>query len=68
MLASQREGLVADDVAHVAEDKLVIDDAARFRSEAAADLAWTAAFATDDATRDAALTVIPPARKGLGNG
>ena len=36
-------------IAHVAGDRLVIDDEARFRAEAAADLAWTAAFTTDDA-------------------
>ena len=46
-------------IAHVAEGKLVIDDAARFRSEAAADLAWTAAFTTDDPTAEAARWLAP---------
>jgi len=53
-------------IAHVAEDTLVIDDAARFRSEAAADLAWTAAFATDDATAEAARWLVWEASQALG--
>ncbi len=53
-------------IAHVAEDTLVIDDAARFRSEAAADLAWTAAFATDDATAEAARWIVWEASQALG--
>ena len=39
-----------DGIAHLDDDRLVIDDEARFRAEAAADLAWTAAFTTDDPT------------------
>jgi fructose/tagatose bisphosphate aldolase len=53
-------------IAHVAEGKLVIDDAARFRSEAAADLAWTAAFTTDDATAEAARWLVWEAGQALG--
>jgi fructose/tagatose bisphosphate aldolase len=52
--------------AHVAGDALVIDDAARFRSEAAADLAWTAAFTTDDATAEAARWIVWEASQALG--
>ncbi len=53
-------------IAHVAEDKLVIDDAARFRSEAAADLAWTAAFTADDATAEAARWLVWEGAQALG--
>ena len=53
-------------IAHVAEDTLVIDDAARFRSEAAADLAWTAAFTADDATAEAARWLVWEGSQALG--
>ena len=53
-------------IAHVAEGALVIDDAARFRSEAAADLAWTAAFTADDATAEAARWLVWEASQALG--
>jgi fructose/tagatose bisphosphate aldolase len=53
-------------IAHVAGDTLVIDDAARFRSEAAADLAWTAAFTTDDATAEAARWLVWEGAQALG--
>jgi fructose/tagatose bisphosphate aldolase len=53
-------------IAHVAEDKLVIDDAARFRGEAAADLAWTAAFTTDDPTAEAAQWIVWEGAQALG--
>ena len=36
--------------AHVEGDKLVIDDEAKFRADAIKDLAWTAAFTTDEPT------------------
>ena len=36
--------------AHVAGDRLVIDDAPAFRGDVIRDLAWTAAFSTDEAT------------------
>jgi fructose-bisphosphate aldolase, class II len=52
--------------AHVEGDRLVIDDAARFRSVAAADLAWTAAFTTDDATAEAARWMVWEASQALG--
>ncbi|HEX5826059.1 MAG TPA: class II fructose-bisphosphate aldolase [Candidatus Limnocylindrales bacterium] len=41
-------------IAHVEGGRLVVDDEARFRSQSAADLAWTAAFTTDDPTAEAA--------------
>ena len=53
-------------IAHVDGDRLVIDDAARFRSESAADLAWTAAFTTDDATAEAARWIVWSASQELG--
>jgi len=52
--------------AHVDGDRLLIDDAARFRSEAAADLAWTAAFTSDDATAEAARWIVWEASQALG--
>ena len=55
-------------IAHVADDRLVIDDAARFRTEAAADLAWTAAFTTDDPTAEAARWIVWEASQTLGAG
>jgi fructose/tagatose bisphosphate aldolase len=53
-------------IAHVADDRLVVDDAARFRSEAAADLAWTAAFTGDEATAEAARWIVWEASQALG--
>lgn len=53
-------------IAHVDGDHLVIDDEARFRSQAAADLAWTAAFTTDDATAEAVRWIVWEASQGLG--
>jgi fructose/tagatose bisphosphate aldolase len=53
-------------IAHVAEGRLVIDDTARFRAEAAADLAWTAAFTTDDPTAEAARWIVWEASQALG--
>ena len=40
--------------AHLEGDRLVIDDEIAFRTTAIRDLAWTAAFSTDDATTQAA--------------
>ena len=37
--------------AHLDGDRLVVDDAAAFRGDVIRDLAWTAAFATDEADR-----------------
>ena len=47
-------------------DRLVIDDEARFRSQAAADLAWTAAFTTDDPTAEAVRWIVWEASQALG--
>jgi len=44
--------------AHLDGDLLVIDDEAAFRDTAIRDLAWTAAFATDDATTAAAQWIV----------
>ena len=48
------------------DGRLVIDDEARFRSQAAADLAWTAAFTTDDPTAEAARWIVWEASQALG--
>jgi len=53
-------------IAHLDGEALVIDDAARFRSEAAADLAWTAAFTPDDPTAEAARWIVWSASQALG--
>ena len=53
-------------IAHVDGDRLVIDDERRFRSESAADLAWTAAFTTDDATAEAVRWIVWEASQALG--
>jgi fructose/tagatose bisphosphate aldolase len=53
-------------IAHIDRDRLVIDDPARFRSEAAADLAWTAAFTADDAAAEAARWIVWEASQALG--
>ena len=52
--------------AHVAGGRLVIDHEARFRSQAAADLAWTAAFTEDDPTAEAARWIVWEASQALG--
>jgi len=52
--------------AHIADDRLVIDDETAFRSRAAADLAWTAAFTADEPTAEAARWVIWEASQALG--
>jgi fructose-bisphosphate aldolase, class II len=53
-------------VARIADGRLVIDDEARFRSQAAADLAWTAAFTKDDPTAEAARWIVWEASQALG--
>ena len=53
-------------IAHLAGDRLVIDDEARLRSEAAADLAWTAAFTSDEPTAEAVRWVVWEASQALG--
>src|SRR5215211_7669220 len=52
--------------AHLDGDRLVVDDEARFRSESAADLAWTAAFTTDDTTAEAVRWIVWEASQALG--
>ena len=67
-VASSPADLLAhlEGVAHLDGDRLVIDDEARFRSEAAADLAWTAAFTTDDPTAEAVRWLVWEASQALG--
>ncbi len=52
--------------AHVEGDRLVIDDEAKFRSEAVKDLAWTAAFTTDEPTAEATRWLVWEASQALG--
>ncbi len=52
--------------AHLDGDLLVIDDEAAFRQTAIRDLAWTAAFSTDDATTAAAQWIVWEASQALG--
>jgi fructose/tagatose bisphosphate aldolase len=51
---------------HVAGERLVVDDEAAFRGDVIRDLAWTAAFATDDATIAAAQWLVREAARELG--
>jgi fructose/tagatose bisphosphate aldolase len=53
-------------IAHVDGDRLVIDDEPRFRSQAAADLAWTAAFTTDEPTAEAVRWIVWESSQALG--
>jgi fructose/tagatose bisphosphate aldolase len=52
--------------AHLDADRLVVDDEAAFRAEGIRDLAWTAAFSTDDATTAAAQWLVWEASQELG--
>ncbi len=52
--------------AHLDGDLLLIDDEAAFRDTAIRDLAWTAAFSTDEATTAAAQWLVWEASQGLG--
>src|SRR6187401_1566099 len=52
--------------AHLDGDRLVIDDEAAFRDRGIRDLAWTAAFSTDDATTGAAQWLVWEASQELG--
>jgi fructose/tagatose bisphosphate aldolase len=52
--------------AHLDGDRLVIDDEAAFRGTAIRDLAWTAAFSTDEATTAAAQWIVWEASQALG--
>ena len=51
---------------HLDGDLLVIDDEPAFRSTAIRDLAWTAAFSTDEATTAAAQWIVWEASQALG--
>ena len=53
-------------VAHLAADRLQIDDEAAFRDTGIRDLAWTAAFSTDDTTIAAAQWLVWEASQALG--
>jgi hypothetical protein len=52
--------------AHVADDRLTIDDEAAFRGDPIRDLAWTAAFSSDEGTVAAAQWLIREAARELG--
>jgi fructose/tagatose bisphosphate aldolase len=52
--------------AHVERDRLTVDDDAAFRGEPIRDLAWTAAFAKDEATIAAAQWLVREAARELG--
>jgi fructose/tagatose bisphosphate aldolase len=52
--------------AHVAGDRLSIDDETAFRGEVIRDLAWTAAFTADEATVAAAQWLVREAARELG--
>ncbi len=52
--------------AHLEGDRLVVDDETAFRATTIRDLAWTAAFGTDDATTQAAQWLIWEASQELG--
>jgi fructose/tagatose bisphosphate aldolase len=51
---------------HLDGDRLAIDNEATFRDTAIRDLAWTAAFADDDPTREAAQWLVWEASQALG--
>ena len=53
-------------VAHLDGDRLVIDDESGFRGAGIRDLAWTAAFSTDEATTAAAQWLVWEASQELG--
>src|SRR6187551_2837664 len=52
--------------AHIDGDRLVIDDERTFRDATIRDLAWTAAFAEDDSTKEAAQWIVWDASQALG--
>src|SRR6186713_2405765 len=52
--------------AHIDGDRLVIDDERTFRDATIRDLAWTAAFAEDDSTKQAARWIVWEASQALG--
>jgi fructose-bisphosphate aldolase, class II len=67
-VASSPADLVATirPAAHLVGDRLVIDDERSFRDTAIRDLAWTAAFSTDEATTTAAQWLVWEASQELG--
>src|SRR4029077_5369149 len=52
--------------AHVDGESLVIDDEAAFRDRSIRDLAWTAAFTTDEGTAEGARWLVWEAAQALG--
>ena len=54
------------DIAHLDAERLVIDDEAALRDRGIRDLAWTAAFTTDDGAAAAAQWIVWEASQGLG--
>src|ERR1044071_2666460 len=52
--------------AHLDGDRLVVDDEGAFRDPGIRDLAWTAAFSTDEATTSAAQWLVWEASQELG--
>ncbi len=52
--------------AHIDGERLVVDDEAAFRDRVIRDLAWTAAFTTDDPTAEAARWLVWEASQALG--
>jgi fructose-bisphosphate aldolase, class II len=53
-------------IAHLDDERLVIDDETRFRDAGVRDLAWTAAFSDDDAAVEAARWLVWEASQALG--
>src|SRR5215210_2389711 len=51
---------------HIDGDRLVIDDEARFRGDVIRDLAWTAAFASDEVTIATSQWLVREAARELG--
>lgn len=70
MTISSADALVArlDGIARIVGDRLEVDDAERFRQDLIDDLATTAVFGPDAATRDAARWLIWSASQALGCG
>jgi fructose-bisphosphate aldolase, class II len=67
-VAATAQGLIAGltGLAHVDGGRLVIDDAPGFRDRGIRDLAWTAAFATDEGAVKVAQWLVWEAAQGLG--
>ena len=52
--------------AHIDGDRLIVDDERAFRDIAIRDLAWTAAFSSDEVTTEAAQWIVWEASHALG--